>query len=232
MTFIRFIGFFYLLLSACLQGVEESSDGNRRPGEAGELKKPYQGYLSPDAGSVRPDERRETPITLNYFIPPGKALGKKENLVPLLARLEGDEGYSDAHAFREKLPDAEEIKALETYEDYLRVLGLPIDAPSGFKTRGGWSYDLVTWRLFSPAEGNDVDVLHITLRRKWRTDWSASEQNRSFPDYQVDRVSMRSGLFEPRPPGALRMNRPFLLPGLSQQGPSVLPLDSPVVSSN
>lgn len=179
--------------------------------EAKILEKPYQGSMLPGLNSSGPTDRREVPIVLNYYLPPGKAKGDSPNTVPYLATTEDGKDYWNAHAYRSSLPSEKELAALKTYDDFVRLLGLPIDPPSGQRTQGEWSYDTVVWRLFTPAEDANVLIMHVTLHRKWRA-------GQEPPIYQIDGLVIRQGAFQPRPLGP-----PFIVSRLLQSSAVVSP---------
>jgi hypothetical protein len=183
------------ILLASMASVEARPDTpSQQFKEAKVLERPYQGTMLPGLNANGPNDRRQEQILLNYYLPPGTAKGKPSNTVPYLATTEDGSEYWNAHAYRSSLPTGEEIAALKTYADFVRLLGEPIDPPSGAKTEGEWSYDTVVWRLFMPAEGANVTVMHVTLRRKWA---AGTGNGADEPDYQIDGLSIREGAFQP-----------------------------------
>lgn len=227
---IKFAALFLILTVLGAVGEEAPLVAKRQPGEAGTLTKPYQGILLPDSNFSGSTDRREVPMLLNYFIPPGKATGNPTNSVPYLATTEDGVDYWNAHAYRNSLRSQEELASLETYEDYIATLGQPIEPPSGLKKEGDWFYDTVVWRLFTPADGTNVSIMHVTLRRKWRRDLESENPDQESRIYQLESVSVRGGLFQPRTMGTIGIGPPFLTPELLIQGSSTLLLNSPVVS--
>ncbi len=219
-------------MTALVSANEITKVPTRKAGEPGLLTKPYQGTVMADLEYSETTDRREVTIVLNYFIPPGKNAQGPPNSVPLLAYSEDGEDYSNAHAYRSSLPSEEELSSLETYADYVAVLGQPIDSPRDFLSRGGYSFDTVVWRLFEPDEGVDVNILHVTMRRKWRTNDASNNTEQNELTYEIERVRIRSGNFQPNLMQTRSPRSSFILPGLLRQGPSIVPSALPVVSSN
>jgi len=138
---IKFTALSFILFASWVSAEERSQVPSQRFSEATILERLYQGIMLPLLNSSGPTDRREVPMVLNYFIPPGKATGSSPNTVPYLATTEDGTEYWNAHAYRSSLPSQEELAALKTYEDFVRVLGPPTDPPSGLRKQGGRFHD-------------------------------------------------------------------------------------------
>lgn len=180
------------------------------------LETPYQGNVVSVASTSGENNRRETPVTLNYFIPPEKGAESSTERVPRLATTRDGETFTNVHVYRSSLPTEKEIAALESYEDYVRVLGPPTEPAGASRTVGQSSFDTVVWKFFTPGEGSNVTVTHITLERKWKV----SSNEEETPEYEIVGYTLGAGGFSPGP----GIGPSFISPGLLlQRTPVVSP---------
>lgn len=130
------------------------------------LDPPFEGSIRVvwPKGEVEAEPER---VRLNFMKPADGGKGHSPIATPYLATTEDGASYWGAFALRPKLPDTGKLTSFSSYEGIVELLGAPTHLPLGGETDDKWACDSVSWRLFSPSDPDSLEVLEVSVARKF-----------------------------------------------------------------
>jgi hypothetical protein len=197
-----------VLLSLLLMATAFGQDAAPSPAEAARsyevsepqtLEVPYYGVVAPSFSTCGPTARRSALVVLNTILPPGA------DGAPRLANSANGTDFTDVHVMRDVLPTPEQMAGMQSYDEFVELLGAPTEQAATTNGNGSRAEDTAVWRLFAPAEGDRVTVLQVSMQRSW-------DPALPTPVYTVECFGLQGGgmevgatgpLFAPGTPGEL-----------------------------
>ena len=151
------------------------------------LRTPFEGVLR-DAIDKKEDKYEVK--KLNYLSPSdnGRGFGPI-NTFYIASSNDDGKSHWGAFALRHSLPTAAEVFAITDYEKLLKILGEVTHPPLDGEIDDESLYDTVSWRLFRPIDAKTIEVISVSVARKWH-------KKEAKPKYQIEKCQVASGIFK------------------------------------